>query len=361
MNDPVVIDCPILSKGVAVRYRSFTNSGSNEVYLGVGDLGVGGNRTESGYTWSDPDTGTYDFKFQYDLANDRLRESLVNTATLTTPSVNPLFYPSSAGGLLANALSKGIDISTLNAFEILVNNQQSMNIITTVQLNNLVLTTPHGSYTLPNFQPASGTSSLVKYAWPTDSSTPADGFEFSGTIVLDGNFTGSQEGTRVEIQVVNCQNIDPPICLAAGTPVLLTNGQTASIEDLQCGDLIFDSSGNAIPILRCVETGRSKRFVFISKDSLGENCPNRNLFIVAGHPVLIDGKEVDCLELCNGDSIRSVDLNSKIFTICTKRRTFVNIQGLLVGTWGADALANFMENDSTGRKYASRWGKLLKK
>ncbi len=45
----------------AVRWKA-QNSG-NEIYLGIHDLGVGGNRTEVGYTWAN---GTYPVTFSFD-------------------------------------------------------------------------------------------------------------------------------------------------------------------------------------------------------------------------------------------------------------------------------------------------------
>mgnify|MGYP000665198746 CR=1 FL=1 len=51
-------------KVAGVRFRSFGNTGGNEIYLGVGDLGVGSNRVEKGHFWSKP--GSYPVTFTYD-------------------------------------------------------------------------------------------------------------------------------------------------------------------------------------------------------------------------------------------------------------------------------------------------------
>jgi hypothetical protein len=49
-------------KGFGVRYRSFGNTGGEEIYLGVGDLGVAANRNAEHHTWgaSQHVTFTYD-------------------------------------------------------------------------------------------------------------------------------------------------------------------------------------------------------------------------------------------------------------------------------------------------------------
>lgn len=358
MNGPVEIDCTMSSPGLGVRYRDFKNTrGQGDIYLGIGDLGAGGQgRTQADYTWSDPGLGRYNFSFTYETGNDRLRQQLANVNTGTTPNPNPLYYPSSSGGLLSKLTDKGIDITTLNAFRIIVKNKENL---TKVELLNLQLITPNGTYDLGDFKPSMQEEFIFEYAWPTDNSMPSDGFTFQGMITLDGDFpngSGSEQ-TKIEISIIDCQSINPPICLAAGSQVSLANGQTLDIERLEAGNLVVDLHNDIIPVSHCVRTGKTKSFVLISKDALGPNKPDQDLLIVPGHPILIEGREVDCFNLCNGHSIimRNFESDIDIYTISTERRTFVNIHGLLVGTWGQDALYNFTANDSVGRRYASSW------
>ena len=82
-EEPTICKGENLSKVAGVRYRSFGNTGGNEVYLGEEDLGVGGNRVEQGVTWV---AGTYDVTFAWNPA----------TKKITTLVLDP------SGGTVAN-------------------------------------------------------------------------------------------------------------------------------------------------------------------------------------------------------------------------------------------------------------------
>lgn len=53
-----------MTEAVGVRYKAQNTGG--EIYLGKADLGIGGNRIETGYTWPD---GTYPVSFSFDGTN----------------------------------------------------------------------------------------------------------------------------------------------------------------------------------------------------------------------------------------------------------------------------------------------------
>lgn len=65
-----------------VRYRSFQPTGGDEVYLGVPDLGVAGNRNAQNINWASGPT-TFDFTFTYDPVTDTLTSTVAGNAPLT--------------------------------------------------------------------------------------------------------------------------------------------------------------------------------------------------------------------------------------------------------------------------------------
>lgn len=178
----------------------------------------------------------------------------------------------------------------------------------------------------------------------------------SGPNLDDDYFTANSFNSLIltlnQIAIKLCGN---PICLKAGTPIDLLNGQTIAIESVLPNSTMLDYRGCPIEVLSVIRTGRTKQFILISPDSLGDNLPKKEVHIIAGHPILIDGREVCPENLCNGNSIRMVNLDQgeDIYTLCTEKRTFVNVQGLQVGTWGRDAWDNFLLNDSVGRQISA--------
>jgi hypothetical protein len=81
-------------KIAGVRYRSFANTGGDEIYLGTGDLGVAANRTAEQVTWVKP--GTYDFTFTYDPGVPELRTTVLGVGNPVNETVvRPLAGPRS--------------------------------------------------------------------------------------------------------------------------------------------------------------------------------------------------------------------------------------------------------------------------
>jgi hypothetical protein len=65
-----------LTEAAGVRYRG--NSSGNEIYLGIPDLGVGGNRVEASYpnVYADWQDGTYAVTFAFDQAENKITTSI---------------------------------------------------------------------------------------------------------------------------------------------------------------------------------------------------------------------------------------------------------------------------------------------
>ena len=75
-------DASLGADDFAVRFRSFQPTGADEVYLGVPDLGVAGNRVAQQINWAAGPT-TFDFSFTYNLVTDQLTVQVAGNAPLT--------------------------------------------------------------------------------------------------------------------------------------------------------------------------------------------------------------------------------------------------------------------------------------
>lgn len=73
-----------LTEEGSVRFRQ--QQGGGEVYLGVSDLGTGGNRVEANETWDD---GTYPFSFSYDGSEISIAVKGVSLSYDITPFCGP--------------------------------------------------------------------------------------------------------------------------------------------------------------------------------------------------------------------------------------------------------------------------------
>ncbi len=166
-------------KIAGVRYRSLANTGGEEIYLGVGDLGVAGNRTAEQVTWAKP--GTYDFTFTYDPGVPELRTTVIGVDN----AVNETVVRSLPGPLAA------MDSIEIGVCDRVAGSQVSL-------LNVVVDGQPIGSIV--------GNDDLVNCQFPKFTAAGLgidlnDGFTFTGQLFLDGPFSTSQELTRAEILV----------------------------------------------------------------------------------------------------------------------------------------------------------------
>jgi hypothetical protein len=153
-------------KVAGVRFRSFGNTGGNEVYVGVGDLGVGGNRVEKGYTWTKP--GSYPITFTYDPA----AKTLVTTGDFGTVTYN-LTAP----------------LAPMDSCEVIVADRDIDSQVNFVDV----------SYNGVALDPDDFIGNDGFAAYPLAFDGLDDGFTFEGTVEISGPFSGSQEKSRVEI------------------------------------------------------------------------------------------------------------------------------------------------------------------
>jgi hypothetical protein len=171
-------------KGFGVRYRSFGNTGADEIYLGRGDLGVGGNRAQRNFGYT-PWGAANGITFTYDEADDKLTTAV---DIGDNGSVDfTLEYPDLESRV--EALGTGCTVDEVDFMIISVVGRDSG---VTVDFNNVYL---DGS-SLSNF---SGTGGW--FNWTVSGYDFSQGFTVTGDLLLSGSFGTSQELSKVEMQV----------------------------------------------------------------------------------------------------------------------------------------------------------------
>jgi hypothetical protein len=182
---PVGADGPTIIPGappsswvqkVAVRYKNFANTGDREIYVGVPDLGVAGNRAERDHTWGNPN----DVKFSYDRQNAK----------------------ANAGGGIEIGKEVG-DVGPLNFIVIhVVATSTSTNETATVTLKDIEVKVGNQVVSLSEtFSTTAGTDRVWNTWVVTNLGVDlTQGFTITGTIELSGPLRGG-ENSKVEIAV----------------------------------------------------------------------------------------------------------------------------------------------------------------
>ena len=157
-----------LTEAAGVRYRG-QNSG-NEIYLGIPDLGVGGNRIETGYSWS---ATTYKIAFTFDAATNAVSTSIVDPAG----NAKSLSYDFDE-----KAVGPKCDVASWDTMDInVVDRQDPFNL----RFNNVTL----NEHSLGDFG-AEGWNN-----WTVSGFDFSKSFTLTGDLVVDGTWTGSERAS----------------------------------------------------------------------------------------------------------------------------------------------------------------------
>jgi len=129
-------------------------------------------------------------------------------------------------------------------------------------------------------------------------------------------------------------------CVRSDATVQLADGTCKAIADLSEEDMLVDYRGAPVALCRCVRMpGKSVEFVCLERDALAPAQPSEDLYIRAGHPVLYEWCEIPVEQLvhCVPGVSEALCEPAPVYTLVTQERTFVQIQGVSVGTWSAAA------------------------
>lgn len=127
-------------------------------------------------------------------------------------------------------------------------------------------------------------------------------------------------------------------------PLYSSSNRSIPISELRSGDKVTDVNGKPVEVVYNMCFPQTHKFIRIKRGALGPNIPNNNLLIREDHPILIDKKEVNPVDLINKiDGIHKLKVKpANVWSLCTKNRTFVMMEGVPVATWS--------ESDVTNRK-----------
>lgn len=167
----VVLGVADMTSAAGARFRSFNNTGGEEVYAGLHDLGSAAGRVAQNLSWTKP--GTHNVTVEYDADTDTL---------FTTVGTNPTISKSLAGAAC----------TTWDTAQLAVVNRDAG---TTVNLNNVNL----GGFALGSFSGGTGGDSVDDWQnWTITGFDFTSDFTMTAELELDGTFGSSQELSKVE-------------------------------------------------------------------------------------------------------------------------------------------------------------------
>lgn len=164
------------------------------------------------------------------------------------------------------------------------------------------------------------------------------------TTVLGGSglayvgFTGSTGSFTSTQDITNFTFVSRVACLHKNTLVTVLNSKqekiNKAIEDVRAGDRLINHKGKAVEVLHNVRFCKSDSFVKIQKGSLSCNLPTEDLLIVAKHPIIVNHKVIMPSSLLKTKGVNRVKVEpAPVYSICTKEKTWVIMQGIPVCTW----------------------------
>lgn len=141
-------------------------------------------------------------------------------------------------------------------------------------------------------------------------------------------------GDVIMAQIVVIPFVPPIPCLHPKTLVWTMQGYKR-ISDIRAGDMVMCGSG-LTSVTFNMKFGSSNKFIKIEKGALGHNMPMNPLIIKPNHPLLLRDTEVMPEKLVkNVKGVKKLTLPRPIavWSICTKNRCFINMEGIQVCTW----------------------------
>jgi len=122
-----------------------------------------------------------------------------------------------------------------------------------------------------------------------------------------------------------------------GMSVVDTDKGPVCIKDIssKLNYKVKDIHGNYIPLKYIIRTNKTNKFIRLSKNSIGNNIPDQDLYIKHNHPIFINNEEVLPIKIINSSTIKQLTIEEPdyLYTLCTEHRTFVLINNVPVATW----------------------------
>lgn len=159
----------------------------------------------------------------------------------------------------------------------------------------------------------------------------------------------------VDVQLPNPTGVQIPVSMALERPcccvhedtlVSLASKERVRISSIKAGDLVLDHKSQPVRVISNVCSGRCNEFISLPANIIGSET---DLLIRDGHPVLINGQEIECQDIYEGKTV-TLPGKARVFTLLTESKTFVRMNGgALVATWSEEAFKNYLQNDLVGQ------------
>jgi hypothetical protein len=229
--------------------------------------------------------------------------------------------------------------------------------------NTQVKLTVHGTFS-PGFytfaiQSGTDPNPTYKKGLPVGISAGSDGFGgFDMTIIFGGVPAALQDGYwNFQIAVTATDSngnigshtygqyyllVDPPLCIASNTEILLANGTTKLIQDVVRGDLVAGdpSMKKSYKVANIPSTlyldDVTMDLVIFKPNSLGINIPNKKLITTPGHPIIWNHSRRAARYFTNCDGVKLVERSLPVDE-CNERILW-DIQFETIGTFVANGV-----------------------
>jgi hypothetical protein len=184
-----------------------------------------------------------------------------------------------------------------------------------------------------------GTTSTTQIALTSNWEPYNIPFTANGNNILFINFT-TFANSNVAITQISITSTPGP-CFRGDSKILTRNIQTGEIRTINASQVrsavheVFSINDKQfIPIIYNIVSGPNTNFVLIKKDTFGENQPSDDFYITGGHPIVIDGKEIESQNIPQGSNVNISPC--LVYTFCTKKREPLMINGLAVLSWSLE-------------------------
>ena len=128
------------------------------------------------------------------------------------------------------------------------------------------------------------------------------------------------------------------VCYSGSTCFTTKNAITGEIKDLNVEDIIagthevYNTITNCfVPIKLNVVTGLVNRFGLIKKNAFGKKQPSQDLYIGAGHKLMIDDKEIKVKNIPFTGKVKVTPQD--VYLVCTNQKCSIMANGLNVMAW----------------------------
>lgn len=165
-------------------------------------------------------------------------------------------------------------------------------------------------------------------------------------------FCGTGDNRTIDIGSVQIGSCN--ICYIGSTRILTKNITTGIIQHVPAENVysgiheVFDTINQCwTPVKANILTDPETEFFVILKNTFGENQPMNDLYLTGGHPIIINGVEIEAQKIPQAVKVKIP--KTQIYSIATQDRIAISIEGLNVLTW------NYDEWISTTRKNVIKW------